>query len=388
MKRTLAAWSLAAGAAALFGAAGPAAADLVVVALDNHSTNVNGTLTAAKNPPPDAVAIVDVAHFPPKLVATVEAPTSVVGAPTSIWIAPDQSWLIVTSASKIDPQDPGKIVENNQVSVIDLKASPPKVVQTIAAGKGANEISVSPEGNIALVANRAEGTVSVFAVNDKRLTSAGKVSVGDAKSLPSSVKFLPDSETALLTRYGDNSVAVLKIEAAKVTVAPHKIITGVNPYTMDINRDGTLAVVGNMGGGATGDIGTVSLIDLTRDPPGTVDTVAVPASPEGVKFSPDGRFVAVASVEGSTRPPDSPLFHDHGRLWLLRVADKRLKPVAEAPVGRWSQGIVFSKDGRTIMVESMIDRGLDLFRWQGGRLVGEGTLDLKCGAAAGRTAWP
>jgi DNA-binding beta-propeller fold protein YncE len=388
MPRTPAAWTLAAGAAALFGLARPAAADLAVIALDNHSINVNGTLTAAQNPPPDAVAIVDVAHYPPRLVATVEAPTSVVGAPTSLWIAPDESWLIVTSASKLDPQNPGKTVENDQVSVIDLKASPPRVVQSVTAGKGANEVSVSPEGNIALVANRAEGTVSVFAVNDKRLTAAGKVGVGDAKSLPSSVKFLPDSETALVTRYGDNSVAVLKVEAAKVTVTPHKIVTGVNPYTMDINRDGTLAVVGNMGGGATGDIGTVSLIDLTRDPPGTVDTVAVPASPEGVKFSPDGRFVAVASVEGSTRPHDSPLFHDHGRLWLLAVADNRLKPLAEAPIGRWSQGIVFSRDGRTILVESMIEHGLDVFRWQGGRLVRGATLDLKGGAAAGRTPWP
>ncbi|HEX3864416.1 MAG TPA: YncE family protein [Stellaceae bacterium] len=377
------------GVAAVWCFAAPAAkADILVVANDNHSVNINGVMTAAKNAAPDGVAIVDVSHFPAKLIGTVDAPTSVVGAPTSVWISPDESWVIVTAASKIDPQNSDKIIDDDQVSVIDLKSSPPKIVQQVAAGKGANEVSVSPDGTLALVANRAEGTVSVFTIKDKRLDAAGKVDLGNPKSMPSSVKFLHDGKTALVTRYGDNAVGVLRIDGSDVKLDQRKIVTGVNPYTLDISADGKLATVGNMGGGGDGDICTVSLIDLTDPMMRTIDSVAVPSSPEGIKFSPDGRYVGVASVDGSTKPSSSPLFHEHGRLWLLAVHGKHLQPVAEAPIGRWSQGIAFSRDGRTLFSESMIDHGLNVFHVQGNRLIPAGTLDLKGAPAALRTSWP
>jgi DNA-binding beta-propeller fold protein YncE len=386
MKRS--AWPLAIALLATTALMRPAAADLIAVANDNHSVNVNGKMETAKNPPPDNVAIVDTSQYPPKVVATVDVPTSVVGAPNSVWVSPDEKWALVTSATKIDPKDPTKIVENDVVSVIDLTASPPKVVQTIEAGKGANEISVDSDGVYALVANRAEGTLSAFSVGDKRLTKAGKYDLKDAKSLPSSVMFTPDAEHALVTLYGANTVAWADTLEAKTTITDHKIVTGVSPYTLDINKAGTLAAVSNMGGGGTGDIGTVSLIDLTRNPPATVDTFAVPASPEGLKFSPDGRFLAIASVNGTTQPSTSPIYHDHGRLWLLAVDNGMLKPLAEAPVGRWSQGIAFSKDGKTILVESMIDHGLNVFRWDGKTLTPGKTLDVKGAPAAIRSSWP
>jgi hypothetical protein len=112
----------------------PALADLAVTANDNHSVNVDGIVGPAKNPPPDSVSIIDVKQYPPKVVATVKAPASVVGAPTSIWIAPDESFVLVTGATKIEPQNPDRIVPDDRVSVIDLKASPPKLVQQVTAG--------------------------------------------------------------------------------------------------------------------------------------------------------------------------------------------------------------------------------------------------------------
>jgi DNA-binding beta-propeller fold protein YncE len=385
------AWPLALAALAATALTRPASADLIAVANDNHSVNTNGVMGPGKNPPPDNVAIVDVGVYPPRLVANIDAPTSVVGSPNSIWISPDEKWVIVTSASKIDPKDPTKIIENDQVSVIDLKASPPKVVETFQAGKGANEVSVDSDGVYGLIANRAAGTLSPFTVRGENVAKAagGVVKVGDEKSMPSSVMFTPDAEHALATLYGDNKLAWMDTEGAKTTISKHTIVTGVSPYTLDIDKAGKHAVVGNMGGGGTGDIGTVSIIDLTRDPPNTVYTAPVPSSPEGVKFSPDGKYLAVASVNGSTRPSNSPLYHDHGRLWMFSVADDgTLKPLTEAPIGRWSQGIAFSKDGKTVLVESMIDHGLNVFRWDGKKLTAGKTLDVKGAPAAIRSSWP
>jgi DNA-binding beta-propeller fold protein YncE len=366
--------------------AAPASADLVAVAVDNHSVNTNGVMGPPKNAPSDHVAIVDTKSNPPKLVGTVEAPTSVVGAPSAVWISPDESWVIVTAASQIDSADPSKIIDDDRVSVIDLTTTPPKVTQTVHAGKGANGISVSPDGSRVLVANRAEGTLSTFAVNNKQLAAGEKIDLGNPKSMPSSVRFLPDGKTALVTLYGDNAIGILHIDGGKVTLDKQRIVTGVNPYMLDLSGDGKLAVVGNMGGGGNGDICAVSLIDLTTLR--AVDTAAVPSSPEGVKFSPDGNFVAVASVDNTTKPSDSPLFHDKGQLRMLSVNGKNLKTVAEGTIGRWSQGIAFSRDGRVVMIESMIDRGLNTFHWDGATLTPGATIDVKGGAAAIGTSWP
>ena len=149
-------------AVALVALSEPASADLAATANDSHTVNNNGVSGAAKNAPPDTVSIIDVSAYPPKVVATVEAPASVVGPPMSIAIAKDESYAIVTAATKLDPQNPDKIVPDNRVTVIDLKASPPKAVQQMTAGDGAAGVSISPDGTLALVANRTEGTVSVF----------------------------------------------------------------------------------------------------------------------------------------------------------------------------------------------------------------------------------
>jgi DNA-binding beta-propeller fold protein YncE len=380
-------WCWLGALATLLTLATSAAADLAVTANDSHSTNVDGVMGPARNPPPDTVSVIDLAQYPPKVIAIVSAPTSVVGAPTSIWISPDESFVIVTAATKIEPQNPDRIVSDDRVSVIDLKTSPPRVVQQITAGEGANEVSVSPDGTLALVANRTEGTLSIFTVKDKRLEPASTLELGNPKSLPSSVAFLPDGKTALLTRYGDNLVNVLHIEGTTVTFDDRPLTTGVSPYTLDINRDGTLAAVSNMGRG-NGDIDTVSLIDLTQKPFRTVETVSVGHSPEGLKFSPDGKLLAVADIEGSTKPANSPFYRNHGTLVVYAVDGTSLRKVAEAPTGRWSQGIAFARDGRTILVGSMIDRALDVFRWEDGNLIPGEKLDVGSGPAAIRTPWP
>ena len=110
-----------------------------------------------------------------------------------------------------------------------------------------------------------------------------------------------DDRNALLTRGGDNMVNVLHIDGTNVTIDPRPITTGIAPYTMDINAAHTLAAVSNMGRG-DGDEDSVSLIDLTSKPYRTVGTFGVPSGPEPMKFSPDGRYLAIGAQNGSTKP--------------------------------------------------------------------------------------
>jgi len=367
----------------------PAQADLVLSSNDGHTVmDAQMNLVAPSSVSPDTISVIDVTRYPPAVKATFEAPGSVVGPPGAIWISTDESWGIVTSATKADPRaKTAGISPDDRVAVFDLTATPPKVAQSLTAGSGATQVRVSPDGTLALIANRTEGSVSVFAVKDRRLTPAGKVTTGNDKSQPSAVVFI-DDRTALLTRGGDNMVNVLHIDGTNVTIDPRPITTGLAPYSMDINASHTLAAVSNMGRG-DGDEDSVSLIDLTTKPYRTVGTFGVPSGPEPLKFSPDGKFLAVGAENGSTKPPSHPFHHDNAVLGIFAVDGHTLRKITEAPVGAWSEAIAFSRDGKTVLVQSMRDRLIEVFRWDGEALTRGTALPIQgAGPESFATAWP
>ncbi len=376
---------IATGLLAATALAGVARADLAISSNDAHTVmDAAANQVAAKDAPPDTVSIIDL-KGEPRIVATVEAPGSVVGPPMAAAIAPDESYAIVTGATKAEPSGTFGIAPDDRVSVIDLTAQPPKVVQTLTAGAGATTVRISPDGTLALIANRTEGSLSVFTIKDRRLTPAGKVAI-DPKSMPSGIAFLPDGKTALLSRYGDHQIAVLRIAGTTVTLDKRPITTGLSPYTLDITADGTLAAVGNMGRG-DGDVDTVSLIDLTAEPFRTVQTLQVGRSPEGLKWSPDGKTLAIGVQDGTTKAPNNPFYRPNGRLLLLALDGRALHQVAEAPIGRWNQGIAFSRDGRTVLVQNMVERNIMVFGWDGHALTPRPALDVGAGPAAIMTSW-
>jgi DNA-binding beta-propeller fold protein YncE len=176
--------------------------------------------------------------------------------------------------------------------------------------------------------------------------------------------FSHDGHTALVSRFFDHQISVLHIDGLSIMLDPRPLTAGVSPYTMDITPDGTLAAVGNMGRN-DGDIDTVSLIDMTRDPPRVINTVAVGQSPEGVAFSPDGQYLATALQNGTNTPKDGPGWHAEGRLIIWAITrDQGLAQMAEAPIGGWSQGVAFAPDGRTVLVQSMAARAIEVFRFE------------------------
>ena len=59
-------------------------AQIAVSANDNKVVLVNGVVKVVPNPPPDTVTIIDLKAWPPKVLGEVEAPGSVVGPPLSV----------------------------------------------------------------------------------------------------------------------------------------------------------------------------------------------------------------------------------------------------------------------------------------------------------------
>ncbi|MGH6675992.1 MAG: YncE family protein, partial [Xanthobacteraceae bacterium] len=178
--------------------------------------------------------------------------------------------------------DAYKQVPDDKIYVIDLKAKPVKLINTITGDKQPSGLSINPAGNLALVANRAGKSISVLSIHGTDVKLIGNVAMGD--KVPA-VVFTPDGKHALATKASANKVALLDIDGDKVTYTKHDLLTGLFPYNIVVAPNGSIALTPDNGDNGTsdGNVDTVSVIDLAQ-PVHVIDHVTVPDSPEGLAF--------------------------------------------------------------------------------------------------------
>lgn len=360
-------------------------AQIAVSSNDHKMTQENGVTKNVVNPPADTITILDLSSLPVKVLGTVsDVPGSVVGPPLSVAISPDEAIALVSSSSKFDPADPTKLVPDDRVTLVDLKER--KVLGTIRAGAGAAGLSITPDGKRAYVSNRMAGSVSVLAIDGRQVALVKTVPLTTPEALLSHVALAPDGKTGVATRNGDGKVAVVQLAddsvtpTATVDVAPR-------PYAAAVTPDGKRAVVASLGDPKGN--GVLTVIDLASQPPGRIVATADIGHEalEGMMMSPDGKWVAGVAHAGSTRPKDAPQYTANGRVVLYRLDGDTLTKVSEAPIGTWSQGAAFSRDGKTVVVGNMIERNMQVFRNDDGKLTDTGQkIDVGGGAAAIRTS--
>jgi len=360
-----------------------AAAQLAVSSNDYKAVLVNGVNTIPANPPDDTVTIIDLGVSPPKIVGELKAPSSVVGPPQNVAITPDESLALVAANTKLDPADPKKTVPDNRLTVIDLKAK--AVIATLQTDPGPAGISINRAGTLALVANRNAGAVSIFTISGKSVTPAGKVDFGDPKSGPSSVAFTPDGKTALVTRDGDHKISILAVDGNNVTDTKRTLTGGFRPYALQVSPKGDIAIVGNQGGNS-GDIVAVHVIDLKGKAPRIVRAVDVGQYLEGLAFSDDGNYLAILAQNGSSIAENHPFYNDHSLVVVFSVNGTELTKVAEAKTGKWGQGVAWSRDGKTLLAQSMTDNALAVLSFDGKSLQVTGQLKVSGGPEGLRTA--
>jgi DNA-binding beta-propeller fold protein YncE len=343
-------------------------AQIAVSSNDHKAVWVDGVNTVPANPQPDTVSVLDLSGAAPRVIAELEVPGGWSAPPQSVAIAPDESIALVTSSAKLDPRDATRTVFNDVLSVIDLKSSPPRLVGTLHTGQRAAGVSINSSGTLALVANRADGTVSVFTIAGTTVTPAGTVDLMAPDSEPSLPVFTPDGRTALVTLNNGHRLAVLSVRGSRVEYAKRDIAAGLRPYGIEMAPSGQVAVVANIGNGPTGGSDTLQVVDLRLDPPRVVDGVFVGMVPEGISMSPDGRFVAAAIQNGAHLSPASPIHHASGILKVYALSGTRLSYVTEAPIGRWAQGIAWNRQGSMLLVQCAQDQRIEVFVFDGRRL--------------------
>lgn len=350
--------------------------DWIVSTNDAKFQRVAGEATYPHGSPDDTMDLIDASCFPPRLVASVAVSTTIVGPPQAVSISPDGQLAVVSAPRHRDAERQEDVFERF-LQIVDLSVDPPAVVQRCPVADHPQGVAFHPAGHLLLAATLG-GTLEIFAVAGQRLSHQQTLVV--SKGRLAGVTFTADGTAALVLLRDEQGAAVLEVTGMTVRLTSERISTGVAPYAVDVSDQGAWAVVGNVGlaglagptGQLAGDADTVTLIDLSRRPFRAVQHLSVPALPEGVALSPDGRWIAVLTMDGSNLPPDNPGRNPRGRVLLFQIRLGRAHPAGDLPAGEAGQGIVFSADSRYILAQFNVEKVLAVYSVEGETLVDTG----------------
>ncbi len=370
--------------AAALGLACGAQAQIIITGNDEKTTYNDAGQMVVGPPGKDTVSIIDIRNrTQPSIVATLPLINTIVGPPTNLAVTPDEKLaIVVNSLNVVQDGDKWKTVPDDRVFVIDLTAKPPALIATLHAGKQASGMAINRAGTLALIANRADNTISVLTISGQDVKVVGSVALapdGTPNQQLSAVAITPDGKRALVAKATANKVALLDIDGTTVTYKGYDMITGVFPYNVQITPDGKLGLVNNNGnaGAADGQVDTVAVIDMEKNPPRVVDQVVVGDAPEGLVVSPAGGYAVSLLTNGSGNVPKNAFFHhEHSIAALLKIEGKKVRKVSETEVGGLAEGIAFSPDGKYLYVANFINSDITILRLRGNRLVPVGSLKL------------
>jgi len=347
--------------ALLAGMQGMAAADIVVSANEGKYDLSSGRGRAVEDPEPDSLTILDFGQFPPRVHNIMGVPNSVIGPPTNVAITPDERIALVANSVSRYTDNPKVPVPDDVLQVVALRGAATNVLARVTVGKQPSGISINRAGNLALVANRADGTVSVLSIDGDKVAVRETIVVGDAASEPSDVAINPAGTLALVSLNKAGVVRVLQIVDRHVEVAERMIPVYGQPYHLQITPDGLLGMVAGAGNQNGPDADLLSLIDLAAKPIRTVDHVTVGTGPESFDISPVGRLVAVVLMEGSNVAADDPQRAEHAYLRLWKRDGQSLVKLQEVKIGRIPEGVCFTPDGRHLVVQEHAAKRLTVF---------------------------
>ncbi len=380
MNRTLS-LALLCAATLLAACAGPAVTppgkpEYMLVGIDNKVTwDATGKVQFLP-PGKDSVTIVDIGTDPanPKIVTSLPLMNSIFGPPTNLAITPNgQLALVANSVDWVADGAGWKSAPDTKLYVIDLTTSPPALIDTVTVGKQPSGMSINRAGNLALIANRADNSISVLSIAGKQVKLVDTVVIGEHVA---HVVFTPDGKRAIAGKFPGHKVALLEVDGQKVTYTKRDLAVGLWPYNLDVTPDGKLALTADNGnnGGSDGNVDTVSVIDLEAKPERVIDKVVVGDAPEGFAISPTGKLAVAVLLRGSNNAKTEFFYNRNGSVVVLKIDGKKVTKVGEVEVRGLPEGAVFSQDGRWIYVGNYIDEDISVLRVDGDTVSNTGTL--------------
>lgn len=351
-----------------------AAAQLMIIGNDEKVSFDDAGKIVFGAPGKDTISIVDIGTNPqsPKIIANLSLMNSIFGPPVNLAITPDERLAIVAnSVTWVQEGGAWKPTPDNKLYVIDLKARPPKHIATVEVGKQPSGLSINSRGDLALVTNRAENSISVLSIRHDEVKLIDTVPMGDVVA---HVVFTPDGKRALAVKFPAHKVAVLEVEGQKVTYNKYDMPVGLWPYNIDVTPNGKLAITADNGnnGRSDGHIDTLSVIDLEANPPRVIDRVVVGDAPEGLAISPTGEIAVAMLLNGNDGPKNAWFYNRNGRVAVLKIDGKKVTKVGEVEVRGLPEGAVFSPDGRYLYVGNFIDSDVSILKVDGTKVTDTG----------------
>jgi len=339
----------------------PAWAELAVASNDGKQLQPGESQT----PTPDSVSILDLGHYPPKVLGNVQLPASMIGSPNAVAVDAREKFAIVTASQKFDPADPTHPAADDKVSVIDL-ADPahPKVLQTLPSGPLASGVAMNKAQTLVLVAAKGDGSIYIFKLAGKRLTAAGKINLGEGAQ-PVDVTFAQDGRTAYAVVQGISKIIELSVSGSTVTRGKD-IVSGRTPYGAVMSRDGAYLLTTNLAGAPDGEdrTGTIGIVDVKTGK--LVVSVPVGKVPEHLTLSADGKYLAVVLANGAANSKSDPNYDKVvGILKVFAVRGGTLELVAQADTCHWAQGAAWSDDGHVLLQQCAAERQVQVYRFDG-----------------------
>jgi DNA-binding beta-propeller fold protein YncE len=324
-------------------------------------------------PGKDTISFIDIGDREnPKILTSIAFENSIFGPPTNLAVHPSgEIALVANSVTQIKDGESWKPVPDDKVYIFDLKASPPKHIGTVNVGRQPSGLDISKKGDLALVTNRADNSVSVLSISGKEVKVTDTIAMGDSVA---HVAISADGTKGLAVKPVVNKVAFLKIDGQKVLYEKYDMPTGVFPYNVDIVPNGKVALVANNGGGgyADGNVDTVSVIDLEQNPPRVIDHIVVGDAPEGFAISPKGDLALAILVGGNS---DKKAFFSRkgGAAVVLKIDGKKVTKVSnEIEVGGLAEGVAFSPDGNYAYIGNFLDSNMSIMRINGTQVTDTG----------------
>ena len=142
--------------------------------------------------------------------------------PYNVVVSPDGRVALTADNGNAGASD-GSV---DTVSVVDLKAQPPRIIDRVVVGDGPEGLAVSPRGVLAVAAiprgsnaskkayfyNRT-GAIDVLRIDGERVAKVQEIEVG---GLPEAVLFAPDGRHLYVGNYLDGDFSIFRVEGGNV----------------------------------------------------------------------------------------------------------------------------------------------------------------------------
>jgi YVTN family beta-propeller protein len=199
----------------------------------------------------------------------------------------------------------------------------------VATGDFPHEVAVSPDGELAVVANyggRGQGGNSLSVIDVPTASVVSTIDLGEHRR-PHGVQFLPDGRRVVVTTEGSGSLLLVHVGSGRVLRAMETGQSGSHMVTLDAGR--MRAWVTNVGSGS------VCVIDLNSGV--VLKTIPTGRGAEALDITPDGREVWVGNRSSNT---------------FTVIDAASMEVVAELPCPGDPIRVKFTPDGRRALVSN------------------------------------